>query len=104
MRSYYRIQEANRVKQPVLSQIALHKPRTKSCANSSGKSANSEAKDLPPEEFAKVFQNPAGYIGIGVEFYGRIFVQPERDSEGTYLQVYGDDNFERSVIVAIQIP
>lgn len=56
------------------------------------------------EEFYKVVQNPTGYIEANVEFYGRVFVEPEKDSDGTYLQVFADADNNQNVIVAINDP
>jgi hypothetical protein len=36
----------------------------------------------------KVVTDPNTYKGDTVEFYGRVFVEPERDKKGVYLQMY----------------
>lgn len=59
---------------------------------------------LSQEEFEKVFQNTKEYIGSYVEFFGRVFTEPERDSDGTYLQVFADNNSDRNVLVGIMDP
>lgn len=59
---------------------------------------------VPIEEFYKVSQNPADYINANVEFYGRIFVEPEKDNDGTYLQLFADADNNQNVIVAINDP
>src|SRR5699024_26291 len=45
---------------------------------------------IKPEDFDKVFSDPNAYKGYEVNFTGKVFVQPERDADGTYLQVYAD--------------
>ncbi|MFD1363332.1 DUF4352 domain-containing protein [Lentibacillus salinarum] len=57
---------------------------------------------VEPEEFDKVFSDPGAYIGYEVTFTGKVFVQPERDEDGTYLQVFADpENAEQNVIVGM---
>ncbi|RYG72469.1 DUF4352 domain-containing protein [Lentibacillus lipolyticus] len=56
-------------------------------------------------EFEKVFSDPKAYKGYEVTFMGKVFVQPERDNDGTYLQVYADpENAEQNVIVGVGNP
>jgi hypothetical protein len=59
---------------------------------------------LSANEFEKMFSDPKKYKGSKVEFYGRIFVEPERDSDGTYLQVFANNNSERNTIIMIEDP
>ena len=47
-----------------------------------------EEVPVPANEFYLVYANPKEYKGRTVEFYGKVFVEPEKDSEGTYLQVF----------------
>ncbi|TMN23242.1 DUF4352 domain-containing protein [Lentibacillus cibarius] len=56
-------------------------------------------------EFDKVFSDPKAYKGYEVTFTGKVFVQPERDNDGTYLQVFADpENAEQNVIVGVEDP
>lgn len=61
-------------------------------------------KLLSKEEFEKMYSDPKKYKGSKVEFYAKIFLEPEKDDEGTYLQVYAENNDERNTIVAIEDP
>jgi hypothetical protein len=61
-------------------------------------------KLLSEKEFEKMFSDPKKYKGAAVEFYARIFVEPERDSDGTYLQAYANNNGERNVIIMSNDP
>lgn len=69
-------------------------------------SENAMAEEaIKSNEFPSVYANPEKYKGRSVEFYGRIFLEPERDDKGTYLQMYtqnqgGDGN----TLVAIKDP
>lgn len=47
-----------------------------------------EAKVLKPEDIQKVVTDPNAYKGDSIEFYGKVFVEPERDQKGVYLQMY----------------
>ncbi|MFB9757973.1 DUF4352 domain-containing protein [Ectobacillus funiculus] len=50
--------------------------------------AKKESKVLKQEDMQKVVTDPGAYKGDTVEFYGRVFVEPERDQKGVYLQMY----------------
>jgi hypothetical protein len=62
------------------------------------------AEVLSKEEFEKMYTNPKEYKGSVVEFFAKIFVEPEKDSDGTYLQAYVDNNSDRNIIIAIKDP
>lgn len=63
------------------------------------------AKPLSDSEFEKMYADPKKYKGAKVQFYAKIFVDPERDKDGTYLQAFLDGkNSERNIIIAIQDP
>ncbi|SFD42818.1 hypothetical protein SAMN05216238_101294 [Lentibacillus persicus] len=72
---------------------------------SGSESANFIKGTVKPEEFDKVFSAPKEYKGYELSFTGRVFVKPERDTDGTYLQVYADpENSELNTIVGIEDP
>lgn len=57
------------------------------------------------DEFNLVYSNPKEYKGSNVEFYGKVFIEPERDNDGTYLQMYAlNQGSDGNTIVAIQDP
>ena len=57
------------------------------------------------DEFNLVYSNPKEYKGSNVEFYGKVFIEPERDSDGTYLQMYAlNQGSDGNTLVAIQDP
>ncbi|CAM3679513.1 DUF4352 domain-containing protein [Cytobacillus oceanisediminis] len=64
----------------------------------------SSGKLLTKEEFEKMYTDPKKYKGSKVEFYAKVFVEPEKDDDGTYLQVYANNNGERNTIVGIGDP
>ncbi|MFS0635140.1 DUF4352 domain-containing protein [Mesobacillus foraminis] len=63
-----------------------------------------EAKLLNRKEFEQMYTDPKKYKGSKVEFYAKVFVEPEKDEEGTYLQVYANNNDERNTIIGYEDP
>lgn len=74
--------------------------------NSSTQNENvSEEAPISANDFYLVYANPKEYKGRSVEFFGRVFVEPERDSDGTYLQVFTlDQGNDGNTIVGINDP
>lgn len=68
------------------------------------KEEKSSGKLLTKEEFEKMYSDPKKYKGSKVEFYAKVFVEPEKDDDGTYLQVFANNNDERNTIVGISDP
>ena len=68
------------------------------------KEKTTEAKLLSKGDFEKMFSDPKKYKGSTVDFYAKVFVEPERDSEGTYLQAFANNNDERNTIIMIKDP
>ncbi len=78
---------------------------------SSGQSSNSDKNDnkkqeskakapLSKEEFVKMVSNPDKYKGSKVNFYTKIFVEPEKDDDGIYIPAFAEPkNNEQNVIV-----
>ncbi|WP_027726303.1 hypothetical protein [Tuberibacillus calidus] len=63
------------------------------------------AKMLTKEEFDKMLSNPKKYKGAKVDFYAQVFVDPEKDDKGTYLQAFTKpENGEGNVIIGIDDP
>ena len=52
----------------------------------------------------KCFPDPSNFKGDNVEFFAKIFVEPEKDADGTYFQAYANNNSDRNVIVGIGDP
>ena len=68
---------------------------------------NTEPEEIIPlttEEYQKLHTSPDEYTGRGVEFFGKIFVTPESDEDGTYLQVFADNDLDRNTIIWVQDP
>ena len=55
--------------------------------------------------WAAVDSDPDAHKGARVDFVGQVFVDPERDAKGTYLQVYVDPkNSDWATIVGVKDP
>ncbi|KMY49580.1 hypothetical protein [Peribacillus loiseleuriae] len=68
------------------------------------KKEKTNSKLLTKEEFTKMLSDPKKYKGSKVDYYGRVFTEPEKDDDGTYLQVFAEDNSDKNTIVAILDP
>lgn len=74
-------------------------------ASSSSTQNTKEEVPVPANEFYLVCANPKEYKGRTVEFYGKVFVEPEKDSEGTYLQVFTlEQGSDGNTLVGIKDP
>ena len=70
-----------------------------------GDEEQKKGKVLTEKEFKQMYSNPDKFKGERVDFHAQIFLQPERDEKGTYLQAYLDpDNSQNNIIVAINDP
>lgn len=83
---------------------ACSSDNTSGTEKSNASEEKTSSKPLTKEEFAKMYSDPKKYKGSKVNFYAKIFIEPERDNDGTYLQVYADNNEERNTIVGIGDP
>lgn len=70
--------------------------------DSGGKSSKEEI--LTEQDFEKMYSDPEKYKGSTVEFYARVFVEPEKDEDGTYLQAFANNNSDRNVMIGIDDP
>ena len=74
-------------------------------ASSSSTQNTKEEVPVPANEFYLVYADPKEYKGRTVEFYGKVFVEPEKDSEGTYLQVFTlEQGNDGNTLVGIKDP
>lgn len=51
------------------------------------------------EELENMYKNPKKYKGREVEFYARVFVEPQQSENSTYFQVFMNNDSDRNVIV-----
>ncbi|MFC4619394.1 DUF4352 domain-containing protein [Camelliibacillus cellulosilyticus] len=69
------------------------------------KTTDSTDKVLTKSEFQKMLSNPKKYKGMKVDFYAKVFTDPEKDDKGTYLQAFTNPkDSEGNVIIAIDDP
>lgn len=72
-------------------------------AEQSGAGGSGESFDR--SNWALLNSDPDAHKGASVDFVGKVFTTPERDADGTYLQVWADpENSEWNTIVGIHDP
>jgi hypothetical protein len=78
----------------------------KSSSNESNKSEEVKVKGkIQAEDFEKLYSDPIKYKGYEVELTGSIFNEPEKDDDGTYIQLWADpENSEKNTLAAIMDP
>lgn len=60
---------------------------------------------LKDEDYEKLYSDPEKYIGYEVELTGQVFTEPEKDSDGTYIQFWADpENSEKNTLAAVNDP
>lgn len=60
---------------------------------------------LKDEDYEKLYSDPEKYIGYEVELIGQVFTEPEKDSDGTYIQFWADpENSEKNTLAAVNDP
>ncbi|MBO8173092.1 MAG: DUF4352 domain-containing protein [Bacillaceae bacterium] len=86
---------------PVSSDSA--KPASETGGEASGE--HSHGKVYTNEDYPKIYATADQHKGARVHLKGQIFLEPERDEDGTYFQMYADpDGMEFNTIVGIQDP
>lgn len=75
------------------------------CSRLEEKEEKKEDPVVTSEEFKQIYTNTKDYKGRRVEFYGKVFTEPERNENGTYLQVFILENgYDGNTIVSIGDP
>lgn len=77
------------------------------CKTSSSTSSNSNLANTTPlseTEFSQLYSNSKKFEDRRVDFYARIFTEPEKDDKGTYLQAYANDDQSKKTIIGINDP
>ena len=67
------------------------------------KETSESTQVLSKEEFEKMHSNPKEYKGKRL-ISMQIFVEPERDKDGTYLQAWADKEHSKNTIIAYKDP
>lgn len=64
-----------------------------------------ETKVWKQEDMQKVITDPNAYKGDTVEYYAKVFIEPERDKKGVYLQAFAlNKGADGSTIIAFNDP
>jgi hypothetical protein len=67
--------------------------------------SGSEEQKFTNENWAVLASEPDVHKGAEVDFFGQVFLAPERDEDGVYMQVYADpQNSEHNTIVGYGEP
>lgn len=83
------------------------------CGSESGQvNSNSDSQDtkqndtlLSKDEFKQMFSDPDKFKGRKVDYYAKIFTEPEKDANGTYIQAFADpDNSTQNTLIQISDP
>lgn len=74
-------------------------------SNKEVSNSNTNTKPLNNDEFKQMFSDPDKFKGRNVDFYAKIFIEPEKDDKGTYIQAYADPkNSEENTLIQIADP
>ncbi|MFJ8100026.1 DUF4352 domain-containing protein [Lysinibacillus sp. NPDC096212] len=66
---------------------------------------SAEAKTISDGDIAKLYTSPKKYKDYNYSFIGKVFITPEKDDDGVYLQVYADpQKSEHNTLVAFEDP
>ncbi len=57
-----------------------------------------DSKPISKEEVEHMFSDPDKFKGRTVDIYVKIFVEPEKDDKGTYLQGYADPKASSKIL------
>lgn len=65
----------------------------------------SHGKLLSETEYEQLYSDPEKFEGAKVDFFAQIFMDVERDGQGTYIQAFADpENSSKNTIIAIADP
>lgn len=57
---------------------------------------------LTKQEFQQLYSDIEKFKGKSVDFYARIFVTPDKDDKGTYIQAYANNDNNKNTLIAIK--
>lgn len=86
----------------IISVLAMTGCSSKNSTSNNTNSANTTP--LSEVEFVQLYSNSSKFEGRRVDFYARIFAEPEKDDKGTYLQAYANDDHSKKTIIGINDP
>jgi hypothetical protein len=94
----------------LISSLIFISMLTTGCANQKEVSNNQEVtqtKDEPKpvltkQEFQQLYSDIEKFKGKSVDFYARIFVTPDKDDKGTYIQAYANNDNNKNTFIAIK--
>lgn len=73
--------------------------------SASNSTEETSKKTINDGDIAKLYTSPKNYKGYNYSFVGKVFITPEKDDDGVYLQVFADpQNSEYNTLVAFNDP
>lgn len=75
-----------------------------SATNSDANTSAENIKILTADEFKQMYSDPNKFKNNKVNFYARIFLEPEKDDKGTYFQCYANNDDSMNTLVTISDP
>jgi hypothetical protein len=73
--------------------------------NSSSEETKKNTTLLSKDEFKQMYSDPDKFKDRKVDFYAKIFQEPEKDEKGTYIQAFADpDNSEENTLIQVSDP
>lgn len=74
-------------------------------SNTNTKETEQNTTALNKDEFKQMFSDPDKFKGRKVDYYAKIFQEPEKDEKGTYIQAFADpDNSTENTLITISNP
>lgn len=71
------------------------------CGGSKETTSNKNAKQLSKIEFEQMYSDINKFKGDKVDFFAKIFINPEKDSKGIYIQCFANNNDKLNTVVAL---
>lgn len=90
----------------VMSMLGACGDTENSTSDDNKQSENVKSKGkLKEEDYEKLYSDPEKYKGYEIEITGRVFTEPEKDEDGTYIQFWADpESSEKNTLAAINDP
>lgn len=88
----------------IISILALTGCGASSSSSSNSSSVNQSQSSKTPltkDEFVQLYSDSSKLIGRNVDFYAKIFVEPEKDDKGTYIQAYANNDNSKNTMIGI---
>lgn len=72
--------------------------------STNGKEVEANKTPLTKDEFVQLYSDSSKFKNRSVDFYAKIFMAPEKDDKGTYMQAYANNDNSKNTIIRIADP